>query len=527
MRRRRQLLALTLVPLVACAGLAMLLLLAPGTVPSIVAVAGLGGDDDSGSLPLAQRPPLPAERPDQAKAPELPDSVEFEFQTSDGKPAAGLKLVLSSLAAENEDLATDDRGRLLLAGNQRIGTRFTLVDDTLFFQPIPRRLERTYAPPDAGDSRKITVYGLRSYDVVVRYEDGSPWEGDLWFFSAERAPCRHIDVTNGAAAGLQVVSGSIASASAASARNGFSNARAVWTGEADPREPVVLTLARSEGSPLSVVVLDLTCYSRGEEVTVVFSEILAGDAGVATRTELKSKVLLGGAIHPIGPYDAGKYAVSVMTHTQGWNSGDFQLNGSETLTLKPDLQPCGSVAARIVAANGDVIPDARLIIQRGTYPRWRSWLNEPAGWSADGVRAAVDKRGNCELYGVPPGDVEIEICARTHESYFTNCRLEPGQRLDLGEIQLQPAQGAIQVQLINVDANQAYEAILYQTGGASVDQPVAFGADGLVDIQLVPLRSYTIMILAKGGGSLVSRRVDLSPANPTARLDVDLAAPPG
>jgi len=56
-----------------------------------------------------------------------------------------------------------------------------------------------------------------------------------------------------------------------------------------------------------------------------------------------------------------------------------------------------------------------------------------------GRRRKVDEEGRAVLEGLSPGFLLCRISAREHESYFHTVLVEPGQRLDLGDVRLGPS----------------------------------------------------------------------------------------
>jgi hypothetical protein len=444
--------------------------------------------------------------------------LTLKFQDFSGSPKAGLNMKLVSAAGET-DVTTGSDGCMGIAPEHASYLTLTLLDEDLSFRRLSTfTKDISLSERSLREEPTIIVYQMLSYSLEVRYEDGLPWQGKLMLDedTSIGGAWQTVHLEDGLVAGFQVPAGAKAYASAQSLRAEYTATAQSWIGgEADPALPIVLTLKRDPEAFAALLLIDLTGFEPDETVMVTVHDL---------RTDccMGEGKAAGGEIYVVGSYLAGSYTVCASSRRQGWHSGTLQLKAVETRLLTPDLKACGSIAAKVTGEDGEVLPDARLFIRQGVFPRWTSWLKDPAGWSYDGVRCSVDESGNCELFGVVPGPVEIEVAGRRHESFTGTYDLAPGQRLDLGEIRLEPAKGSIQVQLSNFDANTEYSAQLYQTGGSSFDEPLVFNASGYLEMRAVPLRAYTLIIRPKGGGVATFRKVSLTPASPTASIDVEM-----
>jgi hypothetical protein len=485
---------------------------------------GAGRSSDQGPLPLEldkDRQPAAHAATDVEPGGEPTvdaEQLKLKFQDLSGSPKAGLTMKLVSAAGET-DVTTGSDGSMAISPEHASYLTLTLLDEDLNFRRTSTFTKDISLSERAlKDEPTIIVYQMLSYDLDVRYEDGLPWQGKLVLDedTSIGGAWQTVQLEDGHVSGFQVPAGAKAYASAQSLRAEYTATAQSWIGgEADPALPIVLTLKRDPAAFAALLLIDLSGFSAEETVVVTVHDL-------KTDCSMGEGKAAGGEIYVVGNYIAGSYKVSASSRRLGWHSGTLQLKAVETLLLTPDLKSCGSITARVTTHDGEVLPDARLFIRQGVFPRWTSWLRDPAGWSYDGVRCSVDESGNCELFGVAPGPVEIEVAGRRHESFTGAYDLAPGQRLDLGEIRLEPAKGAIQVQLSNFDANTEYSAQLYQTGGSSFDEPLVFNASGYLDMQVVPLRAYTLIIRPKGGGIATFRKVDLTPADPTASLDIEM-----
>jgi hypothetical protein len=449
---------------------------------------------------------------------EASDQLSLTFQDFAGSPKAGVTMKLVSAAGE-EDVTTGPDGRVGIAPEHASYLTLTLVDADLNFRRMSTfSKDISFSERALQAEPTIIVYEMLSYQLDVRYEDGIPWQGKLVLDedTSIGGPWHTEQLADGHLPGFQVPAGAKAYASAKSLRAEFCATAESWIGgEADPAVPIVLTLKRDPEAFAALLLIDLSGFSPEETVVVCVHDL-------KTNCCMGEGNAPGGEIHVIGSFVAGSYKVSASSRKQGWNSGSLSLKAVETLLLKPDLMDCGSIVARVTGEDGQVLPDTRLFIRRGVFPRWKSWLKDPSGWSYDGVRCSVDESGDCELFGVPPGPVEVEIAGRHSDSFVGTYDLAPGQRLDLGEIRLAAAKGAITVQLSNFDANTEYTAQLYQTGGASVDEAVAFNTSGYAELKQVPMRAYTLIIRPKGGGVATFRKVELTPTGTDVHLDIEM-----
>ncbi|MCB9896103.1 MAG: hypothetical protein H6839_16845 [Planctomycetes bacterium] len=430
-----------------------------------------------------------------------------------------------------EEITTGSQGALIVPRQHKLGVVVQLLDEGKY---IHERGDGEFVRscsfanlqgrPLPEHRRKIVVYELLHYKIAVNYEDGSEWEGELRFETDLDRVWSAVSVKDGVASGLTVPSRVSARAWASSFRADHEARSIEWVGgREDPERTLLLTLPRAKDVTTALIVVDLSGFSAADQVLVNHYEVRKiAKTGSTMRTSMGTDRVSGGKKHIVGSRAPGRYCVSVGTREQGWTSSEFEVKAGETKLLVPELRPCGTVVARILSNDGEVMADARLFIRRGAFPQWTSWVDDPSGWSLDGERCSVDAQGDCELYGVPPGLVEIEVCARKCDSVVATYDIKPGVRLDLGEIRLDAASGVVQVQLSNYRTDVLYEAVLFQTGASAVEDPVDFDESGYLDMQAVPLRSYTLLIRPKGGGVATTRFIELTKQEPVVALDVNM-----
>jgi hypothetical protein len=476
------------------------------------------------NVPEKTKLPVPTPQPAPLESELLPN--ELAFVSPRGTAVADLRVFVESQAGKLE-LVTNASGVAVLPGEHQTGIIVELPDGTHFFNDWREGLVSERQLPNVRDGsipsqfRRITVYSPLTYSLDIRYEDGATWEGELSMTVPTKMTPQTIQVIAGRLDGLIVPDGVEAYVCAFSRRGGFDSKAEQWIGgDRDPSRSIELILPRDTETTLALIMIDLSSFGSAK-VTITCSDLRPMN-GTPVLTQLSCQHTNGGRVHIIGHHRAGNYNVSAMTQDLGWDSGIFHLAEQETCLLQPIVEPCGTVSCKVFDAEGNPLPDARVSVSRGRFPQWDIWKTDLPGWCEVGVRCRADEFGQCTLYGIPPGQLEVEVNARGFELVVIPCNIAAGNLLDLGEVRLLQATGSIQMQLTGVKADAKYEAVLYQTGSSPVDDAVSFDDSGYLDLQRVQLRTYTIVVRQCGGGWATSKFVELSADNPTVRLDFEV-----
>jgi hypothetical protein len=139
----------------------------------------------------------------------------------------------------------------------------------------------------------------------------------------------------------------------------------------------------------------------------------------------------------------------------------------------------------------------------------------------------VDEQGIAVLDGLSPGLLLCRIRARDHENYFHTVRVEPGQRLDLGEVRLgapQPLTGTV----LDPDGKPAgaqlgWTELKWRSTPAKFSHNRVAGTEADGTFSLWGTGRGTIAVQARGAGGLLAAGVFDNP--PTVPIVLRLAEP--
>jgi hypothetical protein len=219
---------------------------------------------------------------------------------------------------------------------------------------------------------------------------------------------------------------------------------------------------------------------------------------LATGTEKwKSKPLKGGT----------KWRVTVLG-PQAWRSGWIAVDGGEITEVSAELRGAGAVRARLLDSSLQPLEYGALRINDR---RVLCYSNSPLGLIPLGLPKKwwSDKDGRVQLDGLPVGVLEILAEARGKEENVQEVHIAEGEITDLGDIVLLDAVGEITIQLTNTKPGLKYVATICQTLSGDI-VPSASIIDGTYTWKKLPLAKFHVGVTLEGGGSVVSKIVELS-----------------
>lgn len=224
-----------------------------------------------------------------------------------------------------------------------------------------------------------------------------------------------------------------------------------------------------------------------------------------------------------GPLRAGyKYQVTVLGG-MAWRSDWIDVVKGENTVVIADLQPAGSVRARLLDGQSNPLARSVLRVSDGGYLGFTARggttpLVRPDYWTND--------KGEVLLAGLPPGRIKIEAEAWLHEPVVMEVDVVGGETHELGDIVLNKAVGEVTVEVTGRRDGMDYAIVVFQPSGVAIRPFEEFQGDSGT-VKGLALRAYRVAVTTKNGGRVVGENCELTPDNPnqTIRIDVSTIEP--
>jgi hypothetical protein len=490
-----------------------------------------------------------------------PRSWTVFFQTHEETPVPNLVVAVASRPrAEVDDesnavrrsLVTDKDGRINVPGHMR-HTRVRV-------ETAGWRIAGGKAPNKDGwvpveSPSRLIVEPFRRLSVAARYADGLPFEGSLivvphWEDGNEHRPPRrasHYEVVDGGVT-VETPSDGPVEIGVHSRRPGFRNASVSVEREAPTDQVLEMILEYDLAPQLGMIEIDLTAFGPQDRVHV--SAIWANRMALSNYRAFTN----GGAIHTTTGLRPYVYRVEVEERQGGatvmgapppavapasvrvWQSDVIQVRAGEVTRVVARPEVASAVRARLIDEAGTPLVPGRIFVEtEDKYPTAWGFIQPDYARARPGATVWWQQwpgyngqDGSALLPTVAPGKRVIGAEAPGRDIKFIEVECISGQVLDLGDIQLQPATGVIEVAITNWNAGTRYWVQVHGPGGgAAVTARLEFDGPEY-RVEGLSHRFYAVSIgyVGEASARFFARNVELTASEPEVSFAFEMPRPP-